>query len=706
MLVWLGRVILSAAIFGLFATAAVHAQNVGNQGAGASGGAGGGFRALSSAEAAFFVLPDDMDLVTSTRLGRYGLTYERYQQVFGSAKVLGGQLTLYRDDSGAVTTVIGAHYPNIAPTNRVRLTPAAARGIVDRDVGPEGRRITDLMIDPRSGRYFFRVETRRPNSRWILWIGAQGGQVINKYNALAYQTCEIGSTQCGIGVESDVKDLSGLSTWKSKEDPPVFWLESLDGRLGTYDQGSFNCSVFGCTADISTDADDAWIEPGYDSPGQAALVDAQYYSHVTDRYFLTRHGFDWVTMGTAAGMPYPFIPIMAHYQSNFNNAFWNGSYVALGDGDQVMFRELTSLDVIAHELTHGVTEFTSDQIPQNESGALSEAFSDIMAASAEFYADDPNGDGDTGDSLEPGAADADLTVDAPLFQPDWLMGEEFDLRPDTVPGFRNMGDPEEDDDPDHYSERYTGTGDNGGVHTNSGIPNHAYYLLVEGGPNAGCDGSGSIHDHCKGGGIGVDTPVTGIEIADAERVFFLAFTALNSNATMCDARAATEAIAIDNAVAVVDQDLSFSARLQSTTDAWVAVGLTNAVCPDPLADNPPTVTITQPTDGAEVSGKRSKVVADASDDNGVTRVEFLINEDTVCVDSDGSNGWSCRWDTKVYQDGPYDLIARAWDNAAQSMQSSIPITVKNSKDGDDGGGGGGGKWTCEDKPEHKSCPQQ
>ncbi len=86
MFVRLGRVLLSAAIFGLFATAAVHAQNAGNQG----NGGGGGFRALSGAEAAFFVLPDDMNLVSSTRLGRYGLTYERYQQVFGSAKVLGG----------------------------------------------------------------------------------------------------------------------------------------------------------------------------------------------------------------------------------------------------------------------------------------------------------------------------------------------------------------------------------------------------------------------------------------------------------------------------------------------------------------------------------------------------------------------------------------------------------------------------------------
>ena len=98
MSVWLRRVILPVVVLGFLSTVAVQAQT------------GASFRALSGAEADFFVLPDDVDLVSSLRLGRYGLTYERYQQVFGGAKVLGGQLTLYKDDSGAVTTVIGAHY--------------------------------------------------------------------------------------------------------------------------------------------------------------------------------------------------------------------------------------------------------------------------------------------------------------------------------------------------------------------------------------------------------------------------------------------------------------------------------------------------------------------------------------------------------------------------------------------------------------------
>ena len=78
------------------------------------------------------------------------------------------------------------------------------------------------------------------------------------------------------------------------------------------------------------------------------------------------------------------------------------------------------------------------------------------------------------------------TGDDPAARPDWRIGEDVIL--DTH-GFRNMGDPQEFGDPDHYSELFTGPDDNGGVHINSGIPNLAYFLAVNGGANPGCAGS-------------------------------------------------------------------------------------------------------------------------------------------------------------------------------------------------------------------------
>ncbi len=653
MWVWFGRAILSFVVLGFLGAAAVEAQNTGNQGNGA------GFRALSGAEAAFFVLPGDVELTNSMRLERYGLTYERYQQFFGAAKVLGGQLTLHRDDTGAITTVIGAHYPGIAPANAVGLTAANARGIAERDIGAAGERSVELMIDPRTGRHFFRVETQRPDSLWVLWIGAQNGQIINKYDALKYLDCATGvPTPCGFGVEyddgdsSDVKDLNGLTY----DDGTEYLLWSGADRLGTYDYWDY---IPGFGYPLARDDDDAWILLGDQSPAQSAEVDGQYYGHITNQYYLTRHTYDWVAQSIAHGGLNAMV-IMVHYGTNYNNAFWNkaSGYVRFGDGDQVTFREFPSLDIVAHELTHGVTDFTSGLIYQNESGALNEAFSDIMAVSIEFY------------------AQAELPEPSPNLTADWLIGEDIYI-PEfgtAAPGFRNMADPEEDGNPlfkpeypDHYDERYLGSEDNGGVHFNSSIPSHAYYLLVNGGLNASCASPGDHNSlHCTG----LEVPVTGIGMADAEAIFFLAFMSLGSNATLCDARAATEVVA----AGVGDPQLS------STLEAWEAVGLDDQVCGLPLNnDNPPTVTIAEPTGGSTVGGKRVKLRANAGDDNGVTQVEFHLDGALIGTDDNGSDGWLVRWDSRGSPNGPNQLLtATARDTTGQETTSAtVSVTIDN-----------------------------
>ncbi len=120
------------------------------------------------------------------------------------------------------------------------------------------------------------------------------------------------------------------------------------------------------------------------------------------------------------------------------------------------------LDIVAHELSHGVTDYSSKLIYQGEPGALNEAFSDIMATAVEFYS-------------QPERAD-------------YLAAEDVF----TPGGIRSLQNPQAFGDPDHYSIRYTGSGDNGGVHINSGIANHAFYLAIEGGRHRlGSDGPGS-----------------------------------------------------------------------------------------------------------------------------------------------------------------------------------------------------------------------
>jgi Zn-dependent metalloprotease len=504
-----------------------------------------GFLALSGGEAADFAVPPDMQLLESSYNFQNGLTYERYQQYFGAAQVLGAQITLYIDDSGTITTVIGAHYPDIAPTNFARLSRVDARAVVDRDIGTGGNRNIDLLINPQTGRYFHRIETQRPYSRWFHWIDADNGQVLNKYDAI--------ETNDGIGVKGDTKDMSSLTTYNGSGRPQNrgYWLQSSGNRQLTYDDGNN-----GGIANIMIDSDDHWVLSGRNSPGQPAGVDAHYYANVVDDYYQSVHGRN--SFDNSGSSMRSIVHALA---DDYNNAFWNGQQVVYGDGDDFEFLEFSgSLDVVGHEWTHAVTDYTSDLVYQNESGALNESFSDQMGNSIEFY------------------ADANVLEDPSFATPDWWIAEDVSLFGGTAPGFRNMADPEEDGwsggpFPDHYTELYTGTEDNGGVHINSSISNHAYYLLVNGGLNASCASPGDHNAaHCTDG----DTDdnglnVTGIGLADAEQIFYGAFTALSSGASMCAARAATEAVA-------TSLFGSSSQQLLSSTDAWVAVGLTDTVC--------------------------------------------------------------------------------------------------------------------------------
>jgi hypothetical protein len=354
-----------------------------------------------------------------------------------------------------------------------------------------------------------------------------------------------------------VKDLAGLTTFHGVAGHgaagPHYDLTSVDGRQVTFDAKNAPANLY-----FVTDADDTWdlVTSDRGSPGHPALIDAQYYATVTDDYYAATHSFDWLA---CTGLP--AMQSVAHYRKNYDNAFWNGTYMVYGDGDGTTTREYSGeLGVVAHELTHAVTDCTSVLIYQNESGALNESISDIVGANVEFYAD-ANGS-------DPAAA------------PDWLVGEDIMLVADAAPGFRNMANPAEDGDPDHYSERQVGGADGGGVHTNSGIPNHAYYLLVNGGQNAGC---ALAHAHCTGDGA---VNVSGIGLAAASEIFFLGFAALPENATMCQARDATETMAP-------------GALLGAVTDAWRSVGITDALCdgvpPTPTSTPTPTFTPTPTT---------------------------------------------------------------------------------------------------------------
>ena len=154
-----------------------------------------------------------------------------------------------------------------------------------------------------------------------------------------------------------------------------------------------------------------------------------------------------------------------HFDRNFDNAFWDGTQMVYGDGDGVIFERFTrSLDVIGHELTHGVTQFEAGLVYRNQPGALNEHFSDVFGILVKQWR-------------------YKLTVD----KSDWIVGKELFAKGVNGVGIRSMKDPGtayddprlgKDPQPAHMKNIYKGNGDNGGVHINSGIPNKAFYLAA------------------------------------------------------------------------------------------------------------------------------------------------------------------------------------------------------------------------------------
>ncbi|MEV7779092.1 M4 family metallopeptidase [Kitasatospora sp. NPDC088351] len=160
-----------------------------------------------------------------------------------------------------------------------------------------------------------------------------------------------------------------------------------------------------------------------------------------------------------------------HYGRDYDNAFWDGHRMVFGDGDNVIFGDFTAcVDVIGHELTHGVTQFTAGLDYQDQPGALNESVSDVFGSLVKQYA------------LHQDAAAADWLIGAGLLAPG-VQGVA--LRSMRAPGTA-YDDPRlgKDPQPAHFRDYVHTAGDNGGVHINSGIPNHAFYLLATalGGP--------------------------------------------------------------------------------------------------------------------------------------------------------------------------------------------------------------------------------
>ncbi len=314
--------------------------------------------------------------------------------------------------------------------------------------------------------------------------------------------------------------------------------------------GTLEDHVRGTTSNGSVGVDEAFNDD--------IALDAHWGAEIVYDYWKNVHNrFSFDNQNSA-------IKSYVHYGPAYDNAFWNGSVMTYGDGSGTSangFKPLTSLDVCAHEIGHGICSFTSDLVYESESGAMNEALSDIWAAAIERYV----------------LVNIDPTLIS-VYKP-FSIGEQISANP-AIP-LRRMDNPKARTDPDTYGGQYwinpvctpTLANDQCGVHTNSGILNKWYYLLTVGslagsGPDVSYAVAGSDDGLRDNGAVYNSVPysVTGIGFNKADVITYLMELTLTPSATFAQAR--TAAI---NAARIIYGECS--AEEISVTNAWNAIGV-------------------------------------------------------------------------------------------------------------------------------------
>jgi bacillolysin/thermolysin len=465
-----------------------------------------------------------------------GRAVERLAQIHERLPVFGGQVVRQMDGRSMIS-LTGRLYdaldvdvnPTISSQRASEIALAAA---------PAGAQVpgeVTLGVQPVENGY--RLAYRmRVRSDWTIrdvFVDAHSGAILQSINAIHTQAA-IGQ---GNGVFGGLKKLSTNQTSATYQTvdllrPAKMFTLAFPGTVSRLNLFLNTGIIF--DSDIATDSDNSWT----DGP----TVDAHVYQGWVYDYYFTRFGRNGMDdrKGEIDTIVHPLSRSEATRQppdvvgTFINNAFYccNGLLV-FGDGDGRVFTFLAGgFDVMAHEWTHGVTDFTSQLVYQDESGALNEAFSDIMAAAMEFAYQPPGSARD---------------------QADWLIAEDVFL---LSPGFlRSLSNPTAGGEPDHYALRqFIGTNtDDGGVHYNLTIATHAFYLAVAGGRNRYS---------------GITVPGVGMaNMGRMEQVFYRAFTMLMTpNARFTDARRATLQAASDL------YGGSSPERAQAEL-AWTAVGV-------------------------------------------------------------------------------------------------------------------------------------
>ena len=483
-------------------------------------------------------------------------TVERFEQFHQGVRIWGADVVRDSED-GVAMSIFGVLSPDLAISTTAAVSTQSAREALLKLAGSESMLFADpelIILELDKGDYRLAYTSVVAGNGDVIraFVDAQTGVELMRYTEIQTQEAAVGT---GTGVLGDRKKLSvesGAGTYIAfdRHRPPIIETFDMRGNLARLKRWLLGL-IPPSMNDLASDSDNVWTD--------VSVVDAHVHvSWTYDYYFkrFGRSGFDGndgpIDIVVNAVSQQGALSLRGDDLEFAVNAFYcapcgpyqqgvmffgNGippNYTL--DGQNVTYLA-GAIDIAAHELTHAVTNSTSDLDYRSESGALNEAFSDMMGKSVEFFYHP------LGDSV----GQADYTIGKDIARGD----------PGVLHGIRSMANPRLYGDPDHYSAYrrlpITEAGDWGGVHTNSGIPNHAFYLAIEGGTN-------------RTSGLAVQG-VGAANREQIEKVFFRAFTLLMPRtSSFSTARAATLQAA---------RDLygTGSSAERAIAQAWTAVGV-------------------------------------------------------------------------------------------------------------------------------------
>jgi Zn-dependent metalloprotease len=474
---------------------------------------------LQSNPAAAIADADHSFVARSVVLDKNGAEHVRLDRLYKGLRVLGGDIVVHADDKGLFAGVThGLSAPiamdvrptldtNQAVVNGMNAFPGAfdAPGVAELVVytGDAGVHLAyDVFIEG--------IMPDQTPSRLHVIVDAHSGAVVDRWDEIM--------THHGTGTGFHNGEGLEISTWEFGTDGGEgTGFGMRDHARGDSETVDMNNSTFG-SGSLFRDPDNNWGVDGQQAERQKGGVDAHWGGQKTWDYFLNVHGRNGIA-GDGQGATQ-----RVHYGRNYANAFWSDACFCMtyGDGDSEL-HPLNALDVVAHEMSHGVTSRTANLRYSGESGGLNEGTSDIFAAAVEFYAQ------------------------APDDPPDYWVGEKVFKAGGAL---RYMENPERDGRSKGCWSSSVGSID---VHYSSGVANHFFYLLAE--------GSASPDTHT----CNTNTTVSGIGIDKAGKIWFKALTAyMTSTTNYRQARTATVRAATD----LFGAD---SAEVDAVEAAWTAV---------------------------------------------------------------------------------------------------------------------------------------